>query len=110
MPARSIAVSASVAKWSGRAGEPSAPPRSPPAGLDYIRQTPQIWEVILTGGDPLLLPPRRLREVITHLAAIDHVKVIRLHTRMPVAAPERITPALVRALRTTKATFMVLHV
>src|SRR6516165_1275096 len=80
------------------------------AALDYIRQTPQIWEVILTGGDPLLLPPRRLREVITHLAAIDHVKVIRLHTRMPVAAPERITPALVRALRTTKATFMVLHV
>src|SRR5215471_2447362 len=43
-------------------------------------------------------------------AAMDHVKVIRLHTRMPVAAPERITPALVRALRTTKATFMVLHV
>src|SRR6516164_67362 len=80
------------------------------AALDYIRQTPQIWEVILTGGDPLLLPPRRLREVITHLAAMDHVKVIRLHTRMPVAAPERISPALVQALRTTKATFMVLHV
>jgi lysine 2,3-aminomutase len=77
--------------------------------LDYIRRTPQIWEVILTGGDPLLLPPRRLREVIAELAAIDHVKVIRLHTRLPVAAPERITPALVRALRTAKATFVVLH-
>jgi lysine 2,3-aminomutase len=79
------------------------------AALDYIARTPQIWEVILTGGDPLLLPPRRLKEVMTRLAAIDHVKVIRLHTRIPVAAPERVTPALVRALRSTKATFMVLH-
>ncbi|MFZ1150233.1 MAG: lysine-2,3-aminomutase-like protein [Xanthobacteraceae bacterium] len=79
------------------------------AALDYIARTPQIWEVILTGGDPLLLPPRRLKDVMTRLAAIDHVKVIRLHTRIPVAAPERVTPALVRALRSTKATFMVLH-
>jgi lysine 2,3-aminomutase len=77
--------------------------------LDYIRRTPQIWEVILTGGDPLLLPARRMKEIMTRLAAIEHVKVIRLHTRMPIAAPERITPALVRALRTGKATFVVLH-
>ncbi len=79
------------------------------AALDYIARTPEIWEVILTGGDPLLLQPRRLKEVVTRLAAIDHVKVIRVHTRMPVAAPERIRPALLRALRTEKATFMVLH-
>ena len=77
--------------------------------LDYIARTPEIWEVILTGGDPLLLPPRRLKGVMMRLAAIEHVKVIRLHTRIPVAAPERITPALLRALRTGKATFMVLH-
>jgi lysine 2,3-aminomutase len=77
--------------------------------IDYVRCTPQIWEVILTGGDPLLLPPRQLAGVTARLAAIDHVKVIRLHTRMPVAAPDRITPALVRAVRTDKATFMVLH-
>jgi lysine 2,3-aminomutase len=79
------------------------------AALDYIARTPEIWEVILTGGDPLILPPRRLKELMTQLAAIDHVKVIRLHTRIPVVAPERITPALLRALRTGKATFMVLH-
>jgi lysine 2,3-aminomutase len=79
------------------------------AALDYIARTPDIWEVILTGGDPLLLPPRRLKGVMTRLAAIDHVKVIRLHTRIPVAAPERITPTLLRALRTDKASFMVLH-
>jgi lysine 2,3-aminomutase len=78
--------------------------------IDYVRRTPQIWEVILTGGDPLLLPPRRLAGVMARLAAIDHVKVVRLHTRMPVAVPERITPALVRAMRADKATFMVLHV
>ena len=77
--------------------------------LDYIARTPEIWEVILTGGDPLLLPPRRLKDVVTRLAAIDHVKVIRLHTRIPVAAPERVTPALLRALRSGKATYMVLH-
>ena len=58
------------------------------AALDYIRNTPQIWEVILTGGDPLVLSPRRLRDVTTRLAAIDHVKVIRVHTRMPSRRPD----------------------
>jgi lysine 2,3-aminomutase len=79
------------------------------AALDYIARTPDIWEVILTGGDPLILTPRRLKNIMARLAAIDHVKVVRLHTRIPVVAPERITPALVRALRTAKATFIVLH-
>ena len=79
------------------------------AALDYIARAPKIWEVILTGGDPLVLPPRRLRDLMTRLAAIDHVKVIRLHTRIPVVAPERVTPVLLRALRTGKATYMVLH-
>jgi lysine 2,3-aminomutase len=79
------------------------------AALDYIARTPQIWEVILTGGDPLLLPPRRLKEVMAQLAAVDHVKVIRIHTRVPIAAPQRVTAATVRALRSGKATFMVLH-
>jgi lysine 2,3-aminomutase len=79
------------------------------AALDYIARTPQIWEVILTGGDPLVLTPRRLKSIMAQLAAIDHVKVVRLHTRIPVVAPERVTPALLRALRTGKATFIVLH-
>jgi lysine 2,3-aminomutase len=79
------------------------------AALDYISRTPQIWEVILTGGDPLLLPPRRIKDVMERLAAIDHVKVIRIHTRIPIAAPERISKPLVAALRPGKATFVVLH-
>jgi lysine 2,3-aminomutase len=79
------------------------------AALDYIAGTPEIWEVILTGGDPLVLSPRRLKAVMARLAAIDHVKVIRVHTRLPAVAPEKITPAVVKALRTGKATFVVLH-
>ncbi|MGA3308837.1 MAG: lysine-2,3-aminomutase-like protein [Xanthobacteraceae bacterium] len=87
------------------------------AALDYIRGHPQIWEVILTGGDPLVLSARRLKDVVTRVAAIAHVKVIRVHTRVPVVAPERVNAALVRALRAQKkekkekkATFVVLHV
>jgi lysine 2,3-aminomutase len=78
--------------------------------LDYIAGHPEIWEVILTGGDPLLLSPRRLKAVTARLTAIGHVKVIRVHTRVPVAAPEMISPAMVRALRGGKAVFVVLHV
>ncbi len=80
------------------------------AAFDYIRAHPEIWEVILTGGDPLIVAPRRIREIVGRLAAIEHVKIVRVHTRVPVAAPQRISVALVRALRTDKATFVVLHV
>ena len=72
--------------------------------LDYIRTHPEIWEVILTGGDPLMLSPRRLAEIMTDLATIDHVKIIRIHTRVPVAAPDRIDRDMVTALRVEGAT------
>src|SRR5262245_22973703 len=79
--------------------------------LEYISSQPQIWEVILTGGDPLILSPRRLRAVMKSLAAIDHVKVVRIHTRMPVAGPNRVTANLVRALKIKgKATYVAVHV
>ncbi len=81
------------------------------AALDYIRSHQQIWEVILTGGDPLILSPRRLRSVMKSLAAIDHVKVVRIHTRMPVAEPERVTSDLVRAIKIKgKPTYVAVHV
>src|SRR5213080_4087573 len=72
--------------------------------LDYIRAHSEIWEVILTGGDPLMLSPRRLGEIMADLAAIDHVKIIRLHTRVPVAAPARISAEMVAASRVEGAT------
>src|SRR5712672_686463 len=80
------------------------------SALDYIRAHPEVWEVILTGGDPLMLSPRRLGDIIADLAAIDHVKIIRIHTRVPVADPARITGEMVAALRAEGATtWVALH-
>ena len=72
--------------------------------LDYIRAHREIWEVILTGGEPLMLSPRRLAEIMADLAAIDHVKIIRIHSRVPIADPSRIGPEMVAALRVEGAT------
>jgi lysine 2,3-aminomutase len=72
--------------------------------IGYIRDHPEIWEVILTGGDPLMLSPRRLAEVMADLGAIDHVKIIRIHTRVPVADPARVNSEMVAALRVEGAT------
>ena len=78
--------------------------------LDYIRANSGIWEVILTGGDPLMLSPRRLAEMMRDLAGIEHVKIIRLHTRVPVADPGRVSEEMVRALRVAGATtWVALH-
>lgn len=81
------------------------------SALDYIRSNPGIWEVILTGGDPLILSPRRLRDVMRELATIEHVRIIRIHTRVPAVAPERISAEMIDALKTSgKALFVALHV
>jgi lysine 2,3-aminomutase len=81
------------------------------AALGYIRTHKEIWEVILTGGDPLVLSARRLRAVMKALAAIDHVKVVRIHTRVPIADPARMTGDLVRALKIkSKPTYVAVHV
>ncbi len=80
------------------------------AALAYIRERPEIWEVIFTGGDPLALSPRRLRDVVREIAAIDHVKTVRFHTRVPVAAPDLITDDLVAAIKADGlATWVALH-
>ena len=68
------------------------------AALAYIRSRPEIWEVILTGGDPLMLAPRRLAELMAALDAIPHVAIVRLHSRVPIVDPERVTGESVRAL------------
>jgi len=78
--------------------------------LAYIRGHREIWEVILTGGDPLMLSPRRLAEIMADLAAIDHIKIIRIHTRVPVADPARISTGMVAALKVVGATtWVALH-
>src|SRR5229473_632064 len=78
--------------------------------LDYIRNHSEVWEVILTGGDPLMLSPRRIAEIMADLAAIDHVRIIRIHTRVPVADPARISAEMVAALKVEgAATWVALH-
>jgi len=78
--------------------------------IGYIRNHSAIWEVILSGGDPLVLSSRRLAAIVRRLACIDHVKVIRVHTRVPVVAPAMVTSSLVRSLKTAgKASYVVLH-
>ncbi|MBX4869114.1 lysine-2,3-aminomutase-like protein [Rhizobium bangladeshense] len=80
------------------------------AALDYIGGRPEIWEVILTGGDPLVLSPRRLRDIMEALAAIAHVKIVRFHTRVPVVDPEKIDAALIAALKASgKTVYVALH-
>lgn len=80
------------------------------AALGYIRAHPEIWEVIMTGGDPFMLSPRRIADINQRLSVLEHVKVVRWHTRVPVADPARITNAFVEALRGTKATYVAVHV
>src|SRR5882757_6359491 len=78
--------------------------------LDYISTHSEVWEVILTGGDPLMLSPRRIAEIMADLAAIDHVRIIRIHTRVPVADPARVTPEMVTALKVEGATtWLAIH-
>ncbi|MCF6370166.1 lysine-2,3-aminomutase-like protein [Rhizobium halophilum] len=80
------------------------------AALDYIRKTPSIWEVILTGGDPLVLSPRRLTQIMLELAQIAHVKIVRLHSRVPVVDPQAINEELVAALKAGgQGVYLALH-
>ena len=79
------------------------------AAYDWLRARPAIREVILTGGDPLLLSPRRLREIVSALAAIPHVETLRVHSRVPVADPALVTEALADALAGEKPLWLVVH-
>jgi lysine 2,3-aminomutase len=75
----------------------------------YVRERPQIWEVIVTGGDPFVLAPRRIALIVRALDEIPHLGVIRFHTRVPVVEPGRLTLALVEALSAEKAVYVVVH-
>ncbi|SHJ53705.1 lysine 2,3-aminomutase [Roseomonas rosea] len=79
------------------------------AALDWFEAHPAVREAILTGGDPLMLSPRRLRHILARLSALPHLDIIRLHTRVPVADPGRVTEAMAEALESEKAVFLCLH-
>lgn len=80
------------------------------AALGYIAARPELREAILTGGDPLMLAPRRLRAILAALDRIPHLESLRIHTRVPVADPARLTDALADALVTEKALWVAVHI
>lgn len=94
----------------GPQGERPLKPEQLDAAIAYIAERPQIWEVIVTGGDPFVLSPRRLADLSRRLAAVEHVKVVRFHTRVPVVDPAAVTAELVEAIRCEgKAVYVALH-
>ena len=95
----------------GPGGAGNLSPAALKRALAYIAATPDLWEVILTGGDPLVLSPRRLAAVMAELARIEHIKVVRIHTKVPAVDPDRITDEMVAALKGSgKAVYVALHV
>jgi lysine 2,3-aminomutase len=75
----------------------------------WFEARPAITEIILTGGDPLMLSPRRLGGIIRRLSAIKHIQTIRIHTRVPVADPTRVTDALISAMDTDRSFWLAVH-
>jgi lysine 2,3-aminomutase len=94
----------------GPGGETHLSQKALDKAFAYIAAHQDIFEVILTGGDPLILSPRRLEGIFARLRAIPHVQIVRIHTRVPVVAPPLITDALVDMLRLSgKAIYVALH-
>jgi EF-P beta-lysylation protein EpmB len=86
------------------------PPDPWRGALACLAARPDVEEVILSGGDPLTLVDDRLARLVHRLAAIEHVRRIRLHTRLPIVIPERVTGELIDGLRGTRLTaFVVVH-
>jgi len=80
------------------------------AGIQYIQENPDISEVILSGGDPLLLSDARLSKLFQQLSAIKHLKRIRIHSRLPIVLPARITDDFINALaQSSKQIVIVVH-
>ena len=94
----------------GPAGQGSLGEAELAEAYGYIAAHPEIWEVVVTGGDPFALSPRRLAAIAEALGAIPHVRVLRFHTRVPVVEPARVDAALVAALKGfSGAVFVALH-
>jgi lysine 2,3-aminomutase len=84
-------------------------PASKDEAIDYIASRPEIRDVVLSGGDPLLLADDRLDAILSALHRIPHVEMVRIGTRVPVTLPERITPKLVRMLKRHHPLFVNTH-
>lgn len=79
------------------------------AALDYIRSDEKIWEVVLSGGEPLATSEEKLEYIIEELNAIEHIGVIRIHTRLPIVDPNLVTEKTIQLLKKGKPVFIVIH-
>ena len=79
------------------------------AAFDYIRRSPQIRDVLISGGDPLTLSDEKLEWILSSLRAIPHVEVIRMGSKIPAVLPQRVTPQLARMLRKYHPFWLSLH-
>lgn len=91
-------------------GNPALTPDELNNCFNYIAGHPEIWEVILSGGDPLILKPQQLATIITKIDEISHVDIIRIHTRVPIVEPHRINAELLAILKLRKPIYIVLHI
>ncbi|MCC6615917.1 MAG: lysine 2,3-aminomutase [Anaerolineae bacterium] len=80
------------------------------AQVEYLRKTPQVRDVLLSGGDPLAIAPRMLEYVLATLRSIEHIEIIRIGSRVPIFLPQRITPDLTDMLRKYHPLWMNVHV
>ena len=79
------------------------------AGIDYIRRSPQVRDVLISGGDPLTLSDARLDWLLSELRGIPHVEIIRIGTKVPTVLPQRVTPGLCRVLKRHHPLFISIH-
>jgi len=79
------------------------------AAYHYLRTHDKIWEVILTGGDPLFLKPNRLNKILDQLSSIEHLGIIRIHTRIPVVEPGLINAEMLQCLQKKIPIYVVIH-
>lgn len=91
-------------------GNSALNPEELQACFAYIKQHPEIWEVILSGGDPLILKPQHLAKIIIELDQIPHVEIIRIHSRIPVVDSARIDLEMLKVLKLRKPIYIVLHI
>lgn len=93
-----------------KVGDPSSISRTNiERGFDYIRAHPEVRDVVLSGGDPLLLKDEQLDTIVGTLRAIPHVEIIRIGTRIPSVLPQRVTPKLCETLRKHHPVYMMVH-
>lgn len=94
----------------GPSGDGMMGPAALKRAVEYVADHTEIWEVIITGGDPLILSPRRLKEMMLALGKIAHVKIVRFHSRVPVTDPVRVDDGLLEALKaSSKTVYIALH-